>query len=112
MKLDEYLGSEVADLVRELTDDKSLEKTERNPLQIEHARNSSIRAQRLKIATKICNIRDITQAFPVDWTLQRQRDYLAWSEQVVAGCRGVNTKPDEAFDLAIDKARSVLVVGK
>ena len=59
-ELEEHFGSEVASLVRELTDDKSLEKAERKRLQIEHARNSSIRAKQLKIADKICNVRDIT----------------------------------------------------
>ena len=38
MELEEGFGSEVAGLVRELTDDKSLEKSERKRLQIEHAR--------------------------------------------------------------------------
>jgi guanosine-3',5'-bis(diphosphate) 3'-pyrophosphohydrolase len=112
VELEKHFGSEVAGLVRELTDDKSLEKTERKRLQIEHAKNSSIRAKQLKIADKICNIRDITDAPPVDWTLQRRRDYLAWSEQVVAGCRGVNAKLDEAFDHAIGRARRVLVTAE
>jgi len=109
VELEEHFGSEVAGLVRELTDDKSLEKTERKRLQIEHARDSSIRAKQLKIADKICNIRDITDSPPVDWPLQRRRDYLEWSEHVVAGCRGVNTKLDQAFDRAINRAKSLLV---
>jgi guanosine-3',5'-bis(diphosphate) 3'-pyrophosphohydrolase len=108
-ELEEQFGSEVAGLVRELTDDKSLEKAERKRLQIEHASNSSIRAKQLKIADKICNIRDITDTPPVDWPLQRRRDHLAWSEQVVSGCRGVNPKLDQAFDQAFTRARSVLV---
>ena len=108
-ELEEYFGSEVAGLVRELTDDKSLEKAERKRLQIEHARSLSIRATQLKIADKICNVRDVTDAPPADWPLKRRRDYLIWSEQVVAGCRGVNTKLDQAFDQAISRAKSVLV---
>ncbi len=112
VELEEHFGSEVAGLVRELTDDKALEKAERKRLQIEHASNSSIRAKQLKIADKICNIRDITDTPPVDWPLQRRREYLAWSEQVVAGCRGANAKLDEAFDQAIRRAKSVLVAAK
>jgi len=112
VELKDHFGSEVAGLVRELTDDKSLEKAERKRLQIEHASNSSIRAKQLKIADKICNIRDITDTPPVDWSLQRRREYLAWSEQVVAGCRGANAKLDEAFDQAISRAKSVLVAAK
>jgi guanosine-3',5'-bis(diphosphate) 3'-pyrophosphohydrolase len=94
-----------------LTDDKSLEKAERKRLQIDHARNSSNRAKQLKIADKICNVRDITDAPPADWPLHRRRDYLIWSEKVVAGCRGVNANLDQAFDQAIDRARSILGVG-
>jgi guanosine-3',5'-bis(diphosphate) 3'-pyrophosphohydrolase len=93
---------------RELTDDKSLEKTQRKLLQIEHAPNSSLRAKQLKIADKICNVRDITASPPADWSLRRRRDYLKWSAEVVAGCRGVNAKLDDAFDQAISRARTVL----
>ena len=108
VELEERFGSEVAGLVRELTDDKSLEKGERKRLQIEHARESSIRAKQVKIADKICNVRDITVSPPADWPLQRRREYLTWSEKVVAGCRGVNPKLDHAFDQAITRARTVI----
>ena len=59
-ELEERFGQEVADLVRELTDDKSLKKYERKRLQIEHATQSSSRAKLVKIADKHCNVRDLT----------------------------------------------------
>jgi len=108
VELEERFGSEVAGLVRELTDDKSLEKGERKRLQIEHARESSIHAKQVKIADKICNVRDITVSPPADWPLQRRREYLTWSEKVVAGCRGVNSKLDQVFDQALAQARTTL----
>jgi guanosine-3',5'-bis(diphosphate) 3'-pyrophosphohydrolase len=107
-ELEEYFGPEVAGLVRELTDDKSLGKKDRKRLQIERAPQSSSRAKQLKIADKICNIRDITVSPPADWSLERRNEYLAWSEEVVAGCRRVNAKLDQAFDKAIAQAREVL----
>jgi guanosine-3',5'-bis(diphosphate) 3'-pyrophosphohydrolase len=107
-ELEEHFGAEVAHLVREMTDDKSLEEAERKRLQIEHARKLSVRAKQLKIADKICNVRDVTDTPPADWPLQRRRDYLIWSEQVVAGCRGVNAKLDQAFDQTINRAKSKL----
>jgi guanosine-3',5'-bis(diphosphate) 3'-pyrophosphohydrolase len=110
-ELEEHFGAEVAGLVRELTDDKSLEKVVRKRLQIEHASMSSNRAKELKIADKICNIRDVTEAPPAHWPLQRRRDYLAWSEQVVAGCRGANAKLEQAFDEAVSRAKSVMAAG-
>jgi guanosine-3',5'-bis(diphosphate) 3'-pyrophosphohydrolase len=111
-ELEEQFGSEVTSLVRELTDDKSLEKAQRKLFQIEHAPNSSLRAKQLKIADKICNVRDITASPPADWSLRRRRDYLKWSEEVVAGCRGVNAKLDDAFDQAIGRAKTALGAGE
>jgi len=107
-ELHEAFGVQVADLVRELTDDKALPKAERKRLQIEHARQSSPPAKQLKIADKICNIRDITSSPPTEWPLERRLEYLDWSEQVVAGCRGVNPGLDLAFDAAVARARSAL----
>jgi GTP diphosphokinase / guanosine-3',5'-bis(diphosphate) 3'-diphosphatase len=107
-EIEEQFGSKITSLVRELTDDKSLEKAQRKLLQIEHAPNSSLGAKQLKIADKICNVRDITASPPADWSLRRRRDYLKWSEEVVAGCRGVNAKLDHAFDQAISRAKDVL----
>jgi len=52
VELEEHFGAEVAGLVRELTDDKSLEKGERKRLQIEHARESSIGAKQVKSQTR------------------------------------------------------------
>jgi guanosine-3',5'-bis(diphosphate) 3'-pyrophosphohydrolase len=111
-ELEERFGSEVTSLVRELTDDKSLEKAQRKLLQIEHAQNSSSRAKQLKIADKICNVRDITDTPPADWSLRRRRDYVTWSEHVVTGCRGVNAKLDHAFDQAISRSKNMLGAGE
>jgi GTP diphosphokinase / guanosine-3',5'-bis(diphosphate) 3'-diphosphatase len=109
-ELGQHFGSEVADLVRELTDDKSLEKSERKRLQIEHAKESSLRAKQVKIADKICNVRDITVSPPAAWPVQRRLEYLIWSGRVVEGCRGVNSKLDRAFDQAVMLAREALNV--
>ena len=51
----------------------------------------------IKLADKICNLRDITRESPVNWPLQRKLDYLDWAEKVVAGCRGLQSKPGAAF---------------
>ena len=95
--------------MRELTDDKSLQKSERKRLQIEHARGASARAKQVKIADKISNTRDVMANAPAHWPLQRRLDYLTWSEQVVAGCRGINPKLDLAFDQALALARQTIV---
>ena len=110
-ELTEHFGAGVARLVRELTDDKTLPKAERKRLQIEHAPASSVAAKQLKIADKICNIRDIASNPPTDWPIERKREYLVWSESVVNGCRGVNASLDAAFDEALGKAQRVFSGG-
>jgi hypothetical protein len=99
----------VAALVREVTDDKSLPKAQRKQLQVEHAPGSSSRAKQLKIADKICNVRDIAVSPPANWPLQRRLEYLEWAEKAVAGCRGVSSQLEKAFDSAIAEARDVLL---
>ena len=91
-------------MVRELTDDKTLEKQRRKAIQIEHARSASQGAKQLKIADKICNIRDIAERPSSNWPVQRRREYLQWAKQVVDGCRGVNHDLDAAFDDALAHA--------
>jgi GTP diphosphokinase / guanosine-3',5'-bis(diphosphate) 3'-diphosphatase len=104
-ELREHFGPTAMELVRELTDDKSLPKAERKRLQIEHAHSASPGAKQLKIADKICNIRDILANPPAGWSLQRRREYLEWAAQVVDACRGVNPCLEKAFDAALAQAR-------
>jgi GTP diphosphokinase / guanosine-3',5'-bis(diphosphate) 3'-diphosphatase len=49
-EIEKAFGPEVTDLVRTVTDDKSLEKTQRKQLQIEHAAKSSNKTKQIKIA--------------------------------------------------------------
>ncbi|MEO5373929.1 MAG: HD domain-containing protein [Alphaproteobacteria bacterium] len=93
-------GREVADLVAEVTDDKSLPKAERKRLQVETAPHKSIRARMVKLADKISNLRAITTSPPADWSLERRRAYFVWAAQVVDGCRGVSPVLEADFDRA------------
>ncbi len=72
-------GEEVAALVMELTDDRSLPKSERKRLQVEHATHRSPRAQTIKLADKISNLRSILQSPPADWDSARKHEYLDFS---------------------------------
>ena len=87
-------GADVLSLVLEVTDDKSLLPADRKRLQVQHAPHLSPGAHMIKLADKICNVHDILQDPPPDWSERRCQDYLAWARQVVAGCRGV----EAAFD--------------
>ena len=107
-ELERRFGAAVAGIVRELTDDKSLPKQERKRLQIEKAPHGSSAAKQITIADKICNVRDLGTNPPATWPRQRQLEYLAWSERVVAGCLGVNPRLEAAFAEAIAAARATL----
>ena len=99
-------GEAVLKLVMEVTDDKSLEKADRKRLQVESAPKKSELARQLKIADKICNIRDITADSPAGWNQQRKSEYLDWGQAVVAGCAGVNLELDQLIASEIQKART------
>ena len=107
-EIEALFGSVVTELVRELTDDKTLPNRERKRLQVVHARTASDLAKQLKIADKVSNIRDITDAPPMGWSTERRLEYFGWAEKVVAGCRGVNTNLEATFDAAVARARAAL----
>jgi guanosine-3',5'-bis(diphosphate) 3'-pyrophosphohydrolase len=107
-ELEEVFGTAVRYLVVEVTDDKSLPKQTRKRLQVEHARESSELAKQLKIADKICNVRDIVGKPPAGWSEQRKVEYLDWTRRVVAGCRGVNPRLDAAYEGALAESRRKL----
>src|ERR1700704_121251 len=94
------LGDKIALLVLEMTDDKSLPKQERKRLQIEHARHMSSGAALVKLADKICNLRDVAANPPAGWSLERRLEYFDWAKAVVEGLPQVNAKLIELFDAA------------
>ena len=100
MELIRLFGQEITTIVLEVTDDKSLPKAERKHLQIQHAATVSRRAKLVKLADKICNLRDITHFPPSDWSTERQREYFDWAKAVANGLRGVNPALEHLFDEA------------
>ena len=102
-ELVDAFGSRVARIVGEVTDDKSLSSPERKRLQIEHAPKLSAEAKLVKLADKICNLRDIVDRPPAKWDVQRRREYFDWASQVVNGVRGVHPRLEAAFDAAFAK---------
>ena len=99
-ELDKLFGKELADLVKEVTDDKSLPIAERKRLQIVHAKTLSRRAKLVKLADKICNLRDMAHAPPAGWGLARRQDYFDWAKQVIDEIRGVHPTLERIFDEA------------
>lgn len=101
-ELNELFGSGVAALVVELTDDKSLPRQERKRLQIVNAPKKSVRAQTIKLADKISNLRAIRSSPPVDWSDQRKAEYFDWARQVVNGFTAPNPLLKAEFDSLIN----------
>jgi guanosine-3',5'-bis(diphosphate) 3'-pyrophosphohydrolase len=104
----QLFGEDVAALVQEVTDDKSIGLAERKRRQVEQASKKSPRAKILKLADKISNVTGIGKDPPPDWSVQRQRDYVQWGRDVVAGLRGVAPKLDDKFDRAADDAEKLI----
>ena len=93
-------GARIARIVAEVTDDQGLPKVERKRLQVEHAAGLSREAKLVKLADKICNLRDVVERPPEKWDLGRKREYFDWARQVINGLRGVHPQLEAAFDAA------------
>jgi (p)ppGpp synthase/HD superfamily hydrolase len=96
--LEGRFGSDVTSLVLEATDDKSLPKETRKALQIETAPHKSPRAQTLKLADKISNLRSLLASPPAEWSTDRRRQYGEWARQVVQGFTTPNPVLKAQFD--------------
>src|SRR5205823_3466755 len=82
-ELVDAFGSRIARIVAEVTDDQRLPKQERKRLQIEHAPHLSREAKLVKLADKLCNLRDVAERPPAKWDLARRREYFDWAKHVV-----------------------------
>ncbi len=97
-ELREQFGERIAAIVAEVTDDKRLPKAERKRLQVEHAAAISPGAKLVKLADKICNLRDVAERPPAGWDLERRREYFDWAKRVIDGLRGIHPALEAAFD--------------
>jgi guanosine-3',5'-bis(diphosphate) 3'-pyrophosphohydrolase len=80
-------------------------------LQIEHAPHLSPREKLIKLADKICNVRDVAYAPPKDWDKRRRLEYFDWAAKVVAGCRGTNRALEHHFDALLREAQALMSRG-
>jgi guanosine-3',5'-bis(diphosphate) 3'-pyrophosphohydrolase len=97
-ELEETFAAQITQIVLEVTDDKSLPKEVRKQLQIEHAPQLSRQAKTVKLADKICNLRDTLTQPPVGWSLARRREYFEWAKKVIDGVRSTNPALEAIFD--------------
>lgn len=106
-ELIQTFGSDVADLVVEMTDDKTLPKAERKRLQIVDASELSVRAQIIKLADKISNLRAILASPPANWSAERQQEYFEWAKRVVDGLSEPNPALKAEFERLYEQAGSL-----
>jgi len=105
--LENKFGAEVAQLVLEVTDDKTLDEPSRKQKQIDKAPFLSDGAKIIKIADKICNMLDLLH-YPIKWTDERKIRYMKWSKDVVIHCKGICPDLDKEFDHTLEKAKALL----
>lgn len=99
-ELEANFGARIRAIVEEVTDDKEMAKADRKRAQIEHAATISREAKLVKLADKICNIRDLVVHPPAGWSLERRREYFDWTLAVVNRLRGVHPELETLFDKA------------
>jgi (p)ppGpp synthase/HD superfamily hydrolase len=107
-ELAKEFGPEVAELVSEVTDDKTLPKSERKRLQVETAPHKSPRARMIKLADKTSNLHSMIASPPKDWSSQHKREYIEWASRVVEGCRGISSYLESEFERARERASAAL----
>jgi guanosine-3',5'-bis(diphosphate) 3'-pyrophosphohydrolase len=94
-------SANVAAIVLEVTDDKSLPKETRKAEQVLTAAHKSRPAKLVKLADNIANVRSVTRDPPEGWSVERQRAYVTWSGEVVAGLQGVSPFLEAEFAIAV-----------
>lgn len=107
-ELVETFGVEITNVVLEVTDDKTLAKEVRKEEQVRHAPHISTEAKLVKLADKICNLRDILASPPADWSAERKQAYFDWAARVVAGLRGVHPGLEALFDGLVTRQAELL----
>lgn len=91
-------GTVICSIVQEVTDDQQLPKIERKRLQVQQAKLISPRAQLVELADKIANLRDMADAPPAQWNLERRREYFDWAKSVIDEIRGRHKGLERLFD--------------
>ncbi|MGC1878023.1 MAG: HD domain-containing protein [Rhabdochlamydiaceae bacterium] len=103
-EIENKFGKQVASLVREVTDDKSLATEARKRLQVINAAHKSKGAAQIKLADKLFNLNDLYTNPPSDWTQARIDRYYEWAHSVIDRLpAAANEKLRVAAEEIIDK---------
>jgi hypothetical protein len=102
--IEALFGVEVASVVRELTDDKSLEKAERKRMQVVNAPHKTASAALVKLCDKTSNLRAIANSPPKGWDFERRSAYVQWAIRVIDALPYKPEQGLENFWSAVDAA--------
>lgn len=101
-------GAAITGYVLEVTDDKNLPKAARKQLQIDGASGLSESAKLVKLADKICNLRDMVEHAPLGWDITRKREYFDWAKAVVDRLWATNRLPSAGLSTVTDLSNADL----
>jgi len=100
-------GQKVCSIVEEVTDNMKLTSEKRKQLQIEHADQLSKEARAIKIADKICNIRDILNT-RIRWMKWQKIGYIKWSIEVIQQISSSFPALETEFRKVLQEAEDIL----
>lgn len=104
----EQFGWEVADIVAEVTDDRSLTRQERKRAQLDHIQDKSLAAKLVKMADMLHNLMDLLNNPPANWSDKKIQGYFVWKRAIwLKGIKGINPTMDAVFEFVLtDKLKS------
>ena len=82
IEIEKTFGVEIRSMVEQLTDDKSLSLKARRQATINKLVDQQAAIHAMKLADLICNL----SALPPCWTMDEQKDYFCWCENLIAAC--------------------------
>jgi guanosine-3',5'-bis(diphosphate) 3'-pyrophosphohydrolase len=97
-ELEQHFGLRICSIVLEVSDDGNLCKNDRKQAQISDAAELSNEAKLVKLADKICNLRDVADNPPAGWNVHRRQEYFDWALAVIDGLRGIHPGLESIFD--------------
>lgn len=96
--IEREFGAGVRAIVEEVSDRPGLDRVTRKQAQVDKAPHLSHGARAIKLADKVCNLRDVLDNPPSGWDIERRRGYFDWAKQVIDGLRGHHPHLEAVFD--------------
>ena len=97
-EIEREFGVSIRLIVEEVSDAPGLDRASRKQAQIDRAPSLSSSARAVKLADKVCNLRDVIENPPSGWAIERRRGYFDWAKQVIDGLRGHHPRLEAVFD--------------